>query len=84
MSRDSHLSLHSYYEVVGKVISLSEGAGEGIRVLGATEWPKNEATGQGPDMKAYEAVVEATHRWKGIFYEGDTNMGGQDSNETVY
>jgi len=77
------------YEIVGKVINLDGGQGLGLRVLGATEWPRNPETGTLPDLKVYEAVVEATHRWKEIFYEGgseDTNMagGGQDSNETVY
>ena len=78
---DSHLSLHSVYEVVGKVINLEGGQGLGIRVLGATVWPKNEETGQAVDMKAYEAVVDATHRYKGIFY-ADEDGGMQDA--TVY
>lgn len=67
---DSHLSLNSLYEVVGKVINLEGGQGLGIRVLGASEWPKTES-GQLPDLKLFEAVVDATHRYKGIFYEDD-------------
>jgi hypothetical protein len=74
-SSESHLSLHSTYEVVGKVIKLDGGMGLGLRVLGATEWPKNSDTGAAIDLKAYEAVVNATHRYKGIFYE-DENSGG--------
>lgn len=67
LNRDSHLSPQSLYEVVGKVISLEGGAGLGIRVMATTEWPKNEK-GQTPDLKIYEAVVEATHKYKEIFY----------------
>lgn len=55
------------YEVVGKVINLEGGQGLGMRVMAATEWPKN-SKGQTPDLKLYEAVVEATHRHKEIFY----------------
>jgi len=65
--------MNSMYEVVGKVINLDGGQGLGIRVLGATEWPKNE-NGQLPDLKAFEAVVDATHRYKEIFYDGDGGM----------
>ena len=68
-SSDSHLSLQKYYEVVGKVTQLDGGHGLGIRVLGTTEWV-TPADSPAVDMKAYEAVVEATHRWKEIFYEG--------------
>ena len=86
---DSHLSLHSTYEIVGKVIDLTGGQGLGLRVLGATEWPKNPDTGAPIDMKAYEAVVDVTHRYKAIFYEGDAGAGtgydgAGDSGETVY
>ncbi len=48
-------------------------------MLGTTEWPSRNAGGPeaGPgavvvpvsDLKAYEAVVDATHRFKEIFYE---------------
>ena len=68
--------------------------GLGLRVLGATEWPRHETTGQPVDMKAYEAVVDVTHRYKGIFYENDSNVGAggygggydgaNDGHETVY
>ena len=52
--------------------------GLGLRVLGATEWPKHTAGGTAAaiDMRAYEAVVDATHRYKGIFYEGESSGGG--------
>ena len=39
------------------------------------------------DMKAYEAVVDVTHRYKAIFYEGETGTGydgAGDSGDTVY
>jgi hypothetical protein len=49
--------------------------GLGLRVLGATEWPKNPETGATIDLKAYEAVVDATHRYKGIFYENESSGG---------
>lgn len=73
-------------------MELAGGAGLGLRVLGATEWPKNAETGAPIDLKVYEAVVEATHRWKGIFYEGVDSTGGGtggydgagDSGDTVY
>jgi replication factor A3 len=79
-SSESHLSLRSTYEVVGKVITLDGGMGLGLRVLGATEWPKNPDTGTAIDLKAYEAVVDATHRYKGIFYENESSggVGGYD------
>lgn len=67
LNRDSHLAPQSLYEVVGKVINLEGGAGLGIRVMLATQWPKNQ-NGQAPDLKLYEATVEATHRHKEIFY----------------
>jgi hypothetical protein len=66
VSGKSHTSLHSTYEVVGKVLTLDGGMGLGLRVLGATEWPKNADTEAVIDLKAYEAVVDATHRYKGI------------------
>lgn len=68
LNRDSHLSPQGMYEVVGKVINLEGGAGLGIRVMAATEWPKSDK-GQAPDLKLYEAVVEATHKYREIFYQ---------------
>ena len=73
--RDSHLSVNSLYEIVGKVINLEGGHGLGIRVLSSTIWPKNEQ-GMLPNVKLYEAVVDATHRYKSIFYEGDGDTNG--------
>ncbi|RMZ85539.1 hypothetical protein DV737_g558, partial [Chaetothyriales sp. CBS 132003] len=75
-NRDSHISVNSMYEVVGKVIDLAGGQGLGIRVLSTTEWPRN-ARGELPDLKLFEAVVDVTHRYKTIFYEGgeDTSNG---------
>jgi hypothetical protein len=75
VSSESHLSLHSTYEVVGKVLTLEGGMGLGLRVLGATEWPKNAVTGATIELKAYEAVVDATRRYKGIFYENESSGG---------
>lgn len=70
LNRDSHLSPQALYEVVGKVINLEGGHGLGVRVMAATEWPKNEK-GVAPDLKMFEAVVDATHRCKEIFYGED-------------
>jgi Replication factor A protein 3 len=75
--RDSHLQVNAMYEIVGKVIDLAGGHGLGVRVLSSTEWPKN-ANGQLPDTKLFEAVVDATHRYKGIFYEGEGETNGDD------
>ena len=66
------------YEIVGKVINLEGGQGLGIRVLGATLWSKNETTGQNADLKAFEAVVDATHRYKSIFYADEDGAGVED------
>lgn len=74
--RESHVSVGSMFEVVGKVINLDGGQGLGLRVLNATEWPRNE-NGQLPDIKLFEAVVDVTHRYKSIFYgENENGMDG--------
>lgn len=70
LNRDSHIAPQSIYEVVGKVINLEGGHGLGMRVMAATEWPKN-SKGMAPDLNLYEAVVDATHRHKEIFYGDD-------------
>lgn len=60
------------------MINLEGGQGLGVRVLGTTEWPGRNVEGSvmaAPDLKAYEAVVDATHRFKEIFYE-DVGVGG--------
>ena len=75
VSTESHLSLYSTYEVVGKVLTLDGGMGLGLRVLSATEWPKNADTGAVIDLKAYGAVIDATHRYKGIFYANESSGG---------
>lgn len=41
--------------------------------MAATEWPKN-SKGMAPDLSLYEAVVDATHRHKEIFYGEDVKM----------
>ncbi|KAI9695098.1 MAG: hypothetical protein M1820_008923 [Bogoriella megaspora] len=57
LNRDSHLVQNHAFEVVGKVQNdLS------IRVLASTDF------GTDIDFKAYEAVVDVTHRYKEIFY----------------
>ncbi len=60
MKQDSHLTLNNAVEIVGKVQpDLS------IKVFQATDF------GDGIDFAAVEAVVDATHRYKEIFYEGN-------------
>jgi hypothetical protein len=77
------------------VITLEGGMGLGLRVLGATEWPRHPDTGAPIDMRAYEAVVNATLKYKGMFYENESSGGyggggggydgsGDDSGGTVY
>jgi hypothetical protein len=81
------------YEIIGKVITLEGGMGLGLRVLGATEWPRHPDTGAQIDIRAYEAVVNATLKCKGIFYENESSGGyggggydgaGDDGGGTVY
>jgi hypothetical protein len=64
------------YEIVGKVTPTNETGTFALRVLSSTEWPRNEL-GQLPDLKVFEAVVDATHRHKVIFY-GDAGGDGMD------
>ena len=71
MNRDSHLKPQSIFDVVGKVSNLEGGAGLGLKVLSATEWPRSP-DGKPVDLKVYEAVVEANHKYKSIFYANDT------------
>ncbi|OJD33192.1 replication factor a protein 3 [Diplodia corticola] len=60
LNRDSHLTLNNAVEVIGKVNSdLS------VRVLTSTDFGSNI------DFTAAEAVVDATHRYKEIFYTED-------------
>ncbi|KAJ5690137.1 hypothetical protein N7462_004529 [Penicillium macrosclerotiorum] len=64
---DSHLQMGKLVEVVGKVTDLDGGQGLGIRVLGMTDWGNPADC----DYKIYEQVVEATHRFKPIFYDAE-------------
>ncbi|OJJ51015.1 hypothetical protein ASPZODRAFT_54789 [Penicilliopsis zonata CBS 506.65] len=64
---DSHLQMGKLIEVVGKVVDLEGGQGLGVRVLGTMDWGNPADC----DYKAYEYVVEATHRVKGIFYDSN-------------
>ncbi|KAB2573832.1 putative ssdna binding protein ssb3 protein [Lasiodiplodia theobromae] len=60
LNRDAHLTLNNAVEVIGKVNSdLS------VRVLTSTDFGSNI------DFTAAEAVVDATHRYKEIFYAED-------------
>lgn len=78
MNRDSHLSLHSYYEIVGKVINLEGGQGLGLRVLGVFDVPLGP-NAQGPDLKLFAAVVDATFRYKALFFEDGNQSNGDYS-----
>ncbi|KAF4546326.1 SsDNA binding protein ssb3 [Lasiodiplodia theobromae] len=60
LTQDAHLTLNNAVEVIGKVNSdLS------VRVLTSTDFGSNI------DFTAAEAVVDATHRYKEIFYAED-------------
>jgi hypothetical protein len=59
-------------------------------LTGSTQF-QNADTGAVIDPKAYEAVVDATHRYKGTFYENESSGGAggyggadDDSPVTVY
>ncbi|KAK2754528.1 hypothetical protein FQN54_006929 [Arachnomyces sp. PD_36] len=66
LARDSHLQMGRVVEVVGKVVPVDgSGGGLGVRVLGTLDWGKEGDV----DYKIYEQVVDATHRFKEIFYE---------------
>ncbi|TKA67597.1 hypothetical protein B0A49_01229 [Cryomyces minteri] len=61
LNRDSHLTLNHAVEIVGKVQNdLS------VKVLASTDFGTNI------DFAAVEAVVDATHRYKEIFYGDDS------------
>ncbi|KAJ5227113.1 uncharacterized protein N7469_007119 [Penicillium citrinum] len=64
---DSHLQMGKMIEVVGKVADLDGGQGLGVRVLGTTDWGNPTES----DYRTYEQVVEATHRFKSIFYDAE-------------
>jgi len=57
LGRDSHLTLNHAVEIIGKVQQDLT-----IRVLASTDF------GTGVDFDAAAAVVDATHRYKEIFY----------------
>ncbi|KAI9747623.1 MAG: hypothetical protein M1835_002017 [Candelina submexicana] len=59
LNRDSHLILNNAVEIIGKVNSDLT-----VKVLSATDFGNNL------DYAAVDSVVEATHRYKEIFYEG--------------
>ncbi|RMD45118.1 hypothetical protein DV735_g63, partial [Chaetothyriales sp. CBS 134920] len=83
LNRDSHISVNSMYEVVGKVIDLAGGQGLGVRVLSTTEWPRNDR-GELPDQKLFEAVVDVTHRYKSIFYEGGEDTSNDAGGNSMF
>ncbi|KAJ9199686.1 hypothetical protein DTO166G4_5587 [Paecilomyces variotii] len=64
---DSHLQMGRLVEVVGKVAELEGGQGLGLRVLASTDWGNPADC----DYKIYEQAVEATHRFKEIFYDSN-------------
>lgn len=70
LNRDSHLSMGNAVEIVGKV---NEGD-LSVKVLNATDWGRADSV----DWKAWEALVDATHRWKEIFYETGEEEAGAD------
>ncbi|KAF2851729.1 ssDNA binding protein-like protein Ssb3 [Plenodomus tracheiphilus IPT5] len=60
LNRDAHLAVGHAVEVIGKV-----DGNLNVRVQAATDF------GTGVDFNAANAVVEATHRYKEIFYDGE-------------
>ncbi|KAF7593329.1 hypothetical protein BBP40_011618, partial [Aspergillus hancockii] len=61
---DSHLQMGKLVEVVGKVVDV-DGQGLGLRVLGSVDWGNPADC----DYKIYEHVVNATHKYKSVFYD---------------
>ncbi|KAL1296581.1 hypothetical protein AAFC00_000078 [Neodothiora populina] len=60
LNREAHLTMDHAVEIIGKVQGdLS------VRVLVSTDF------GTGIDFSAYEAVVQATHRCREIFYDAE-------------
>ncbi|KAH7068286.1 ssDNA binding protein-like protein Ssb3 [Paraphoma chrysanthemicola] len=60
LTRDSHLAVGHAVEIIGKVDQNLH-----IKVQAATDF------GTSIDFNAANAVVEATHRYKEIFYDGE-------------
>ncbi|KAF2014860.1 replication factor A protein 3 [Aaosphaeria arxii CBS 175.79] len=60
LNRDCHLALNHAVEIIGKVDQ-----GLNVKVQAATDFGPNI------DFEASNAVVEATHRHKEIFYDDD-------------
>ncbi|KAL4891283.1 replication factor A protein 3 [Aspergillus ambiguus] len=63
----SHLQLGQLVEVVGKVTDLEGEQGIGVRVLASFDWGNPSDC----DYKIYEQVVNATHKFKSLFYDTD-------------
>ncbi|KAL5362659.1 replication factor A protein 3 [Aspergillus floccosus] len=63
----SHLQMGKLVEVVGKVTDLDGGQGIGVRVLATFDWGNPSDC----DYKIYEHVVNATHKFKSLFYDTD-------------
>ncbi|KAF1345898.1 replication factor A protein 3 [Delphinella strobiligena] len=60
LNREAHLIMDHVVEIIGKVQGdLS------VRVLVSTDF------GIGIDMSVYESVVDATHRYREIFYDAE-------------
>ncbi|KAJ5939069.1 hypothetical protein N7466_002203 [Penicillium verhagenii] len=62
LTPDDNLQMGKLVEVVGKVTDVEGGVG--LRVLETTDWGNPADL----DYKIYEHVVDATHRFKNIFY----------------
>ncbi|KAI8943112.1 hypothetical protein NX059_001142 [Plenodomus lindquistii] len=60
LNRDAHLAVGHAVEIIGKV-----DGNLNVKVQAATDF------GTGVDFNAANAVVEATHRYKEIFYDGE-------------
>ncbi|CBX98732.1 hypothetical protein IAQ61_007644 [Plenodomus lingam] len=60
LNRDSHLAVGHAVEIIGKVDGNLH-----VKVQAATDF------GTGVDFNAANAVVDATHRYKEIFYDGE-------------
>lgn len=82
--QDAHLSLNNAVEIVGKVqqdlsvkvfqaTDFGSNIGKGIFLSASLRQPKGYVLTHGgnSDFNAVEAVVDATHRYKEIFYESN-------------
>jgi len=59
LNPDSHLQMNHYFEVIGRIVQ----SDLAVKVLNSTDLGTNY------DFSAYEALVDATHRYREIFYD---------------